>query len=116
MLGLAKAQSILAIGSRHHAQLSGMVHIMVSAKSCDLVLVTKGQYAPSQKGTRVAETPIQVDGVDYSPEGIEALRQDMIQHRDAALGMNEFNYAVTMSHVIALLAYLVEVRKAMLKK
>lgn len=64
----------------------------------------------------MAETPLQVDGVDYSPEGIEALRQELIAHRDTALGMNEFGYAVTMSHVIALLAYLGEVRKEMLKK
>jgi hypothetical protein len=55
-----------------------------------------------------------VDGVDYSPEGIEVLRQDLIAHRDAALGMNEFNYAVTMSHVIALLTYLAEVRREMM--
>ena len=110
MLGLAKAQSILAIGSRHHAQLSGMVHIMVSAKSCDLVLVTKGQYAPSQKGTRVAETPIQVDGVDYSPEGIEDLRQELIKMRDNSMDQwpEAIPVTVALTHAIALLAYLRE--------
>jgi hypothetical protein len=60
--------------------------------------------------------PFQVDGVDYSPAGIEALRQELVTHRDHALALNEFGYAVTMSHVIALLAYLIEVRKEMEKK
>jgi len=62
------------------------------------------------------EGPLQVDGIDYSPEGIEALRQTIITHRDHALAMNEFGYAVAMSHVIALLAYLIEIRKEMLFK
>jgi hypothetical protein len=62
------------------------------------------------------EEPLQVDGVDYSPDGIEKLRQELIAHRDHALGMNEFGYAVTMSHVIALFAYLIEIRKEMLWK
>lgn len=64
----------------------------------------------------MAETPLQVDGIDYSPEGIEELRQELIAHRDRALGINEFGYATLMTHNIALLAYLVEVRKEMLKK
>lgn len=55
------------------------------------------------KGKRMAQT---VEGVDNSPEGIEQLRQELVEHRTHALGLGEMRYAVTMSHVIALLAEL----------
>jgi hypothetical protein len=47
-----------------------------------------------------------VDGVDYTPEGIEQIRTELAEHRNHALGLGEMRYAVLMSHVIALLAEL----------
>lgn len=53
---------------------------------------------------------MKVEGVDYSPEGIRALREDVIVYRDRALAaMPEgAEMAVVLSHVIALLSYLAE--------
>lgn len=47
-----------------------------------------------------------VEGVDNTPEGIEDVRQELVEHRNQALGMGEMRYAVLMSHVIAYLAEL----------
>jgi hypothetical protein len=51
-----------------------------------------------------------VEGIDYTPEGIEALRSDVIVYRNRALdAMPEgAEMAVVLSHVLALLAYLKE--------
>lgn len=57
--------------------------------------------------------PFRVDGIDYTPEGIEALRRDVIVYRNRALdAMAEgAEMAVVLSHAIALLAYLGELVK-----
>lgn len=55
------------------------------------------------KEQTVAQT---VEGVDYTPEGIEAVRQELAEHRNHALGIGEMRYAVLMTHTIALLAEL----------
>jgi len=55
-----------------------------------------------------------VEGIDYTPEGIEALRIDVIKMRDTALSCEpvpDFPTAVILSHAIALLAYLIELVK-----
>lgn len=52
-----------------------------------------------------------IDGVDYSPEGIEMLRQAMITSRDEALVQLEFEFAVTLSHVIAVLHWCTELTR-----
>ena len=56
----------------------------------------------------VLTMPMKVEGIDYTPAGIEALRQEMIRYRDEALRQDEFGVAVTLSHTIAILAYTVE--------
>lgn len=53
--------------------------------------------------------PLKVDGVDYSPEGIESLRQHLTMWRDTELKLNHFQESVTLTHCIALLGYLKEV-------
>jgi hypothetical protein len=50
-------------------------------------------------------TPFKVDGIDYSREGVESLRQDLIELRNAALKSEHMHHAVMLSHVIAVLAY-----------
>jgi hypothetical protein len=50
-------------------------------------------------------TPTKVDGIDYSREGVEELRQCLITLRDAALTQARMDYAVMLSHVIIVLAY-----------
>lgn len=52
-----------------------------------------------------------VEGIDYTPEGIEALRIDVIKMRDTALSCEpvpDFHTSVILSHTVALLAYLIE--------
>lgn len=49
-----------------------------------------------------------VEGVDYSSQGIEDLRKDIIVIRDGALQQAAFHWAVALSHNLALLAYLKE--------
>lgn len=57
--------------------------------------------------------PTKVDGIDYSPAGIEDLRTDIIEYRNRALdAMPEgAQMAVVLSHALALLAYLKEVEE-----
>lgn len=43
----------------------------------------------------------EVEGVDYSPEGIEDIRQQLIRLRDEALEQGEFHWSVALSHAIA---------------
>jgi len=52
--------------------------------------------------------PIKVEGVDYTPEGIESVRTEMIAFRDAALKGGHMEIAVTLSHAVALLAHFKE--------
>lgn len=46
--------------------------------------------------------PSRVDGVDYTPEGVESARTELIALRNGALA--EFAWATLLSHVIAYLA------------
>jgi hypothetical protein len=52
--------------------------------------------------------PFRVEGIDYTPEGIEYLRGDLVAFRDHALTAGAMEHAVLLSHTIALLAYLIE--------
>jgi hypothetical protein len=52
-----------------------------------------------------------VEGVDNTPEGIEQIRQELVEHRNHALGIGEMRYSVLMSHVIALLAELKDIKE-----
>lgn len=58
----------------------------------------------------------EVEGVDYSPEAIEATRQELAAHRNHALTLGEMRYAVLMSHVIAYLAQLKEYEEGVREK
>jgi hypothetical protein len=58
--------------------------------------------------------PTKVEGIDYTPEGIEALRIDVIKMRDKSLSCEpvpDFHTSVILSHAIAMLAYLIELVK-----
>ena len=54
------------------------------------------------------------DGVDNSPEGIESVRQTVIEHRNKAIEVwpKGIDYSVLMTHVIALLAELKAYKEA----
>lgn len=54
--------------------------------------------------------PFKVEGVDYSPEGIEVLRQELVGWRDEMMKQNAFHEVMAISHVIVLLAYLIELQ------
>ena len=51
-------------------------------------------------------TRIRVDGIDYSPEGIEVTRQEMIGVRDEAMKQlpDASGFVILASHIIAMLA------------
>lgn len=53
---------------------------------------------------------MQVEGIDYSPQGIEAARQLMIEKRDQAMTTwpDGIEDSIAYSHVVGLLAYLKE--------
>lgn len=53
-----------------------------------------------------------VRGVDYSPEGVESVRQGLIQLRDAALDQGEMEWAVLLSHTIAYLVDYADAKRA----
>lgn len=56
---------------------------------------------------------LKVEGVDYSPNGIREVRTNVaIPLRDEALKHGEFGWAVGLSRIIALLAYLAEIEEA----
>lgn len=63
------------------------------------------------QGVKTKRPPVKCDGVDYSPEGIEALREELIAMRGRAFGNwpEGIEDTVVLSHAIALLAYLKEV-------
>ena len=44
-----------------------------------------------------------VDGVEYTPEAVESVRELVIELRNGALDANRFDYAVGLSHAIAYL-------------
>ena len=54
---------------------------------------------------------MRVDGVEYTPEAVEDLRENvLIPLRDGALEAARFDYAVGLSHVIA---YMGEYKEAL---
>lgn len=57
--------------------------------------------------------PIKVEGVDYSPEGVEAIRQECIGWRDESYHQwpDAIPFTVGISHVIALLEHLKELKE-----
>jgi hypothetical protein len=54
--------------------------------------------------------PSQVEGIDYTPEGIRTLREDVIKLRDSQFQHwpEGIEATLVLSHAIALLAYLAE--------
>jgi hypothetical protein len=44
-----------------------------------------------------------VDGVEYTPEAVESVRELVIELRNASLDAERFDYAVGLSHAIAYL-------------
>lgn len=54
--------------------------------------------------------PFQVEGVDYTPEGIEQIRHELIKVRIAAMEVKppDVELMLLMSHTVALLYYLQE--------
>lgn len=54
---------------------------------------------------------MKVDGIDYSPEGIEDIRKQIIILRNGAMEQNEFEWIVILTHAVALLGYLSELTK-----
>lgn len=52
--------------------------------------------------------PIEFDGMTFGPAEIASNREVMIVLRDAALGAGNFDYAVPLSHNIAILAAVIE--------
>lgn len=52
--------------------------------------------------------PFKIDGMELGPEEIKQHREMLIILRDAALKANNFEYAVGLSHIIAILAILIQ--------
>lgn len=52
--------------------------------------------------------PFKVDGIDYSRESVEAIRQDLIELRGAYVTKWNIGIVGLLSHTIAILAYLNE--------
>jgi hypothetical protein len=57
--------------------------------------------------------PTKVEGVDYSEEGIEALREQLVAYRGASMDQwpEAIPFTVAITHAIALLAFLIETLK-----
>ena len=49
---------------------------------------------------------ITFDGMTFGPDEIRSNRQKIIELRDTALKKNDFDYAVVLSHTVALLEVL----------
>lgn len=60
-------------------------------------------------GSVLKSRPLQIDGIDYTKDGIENVRQTLIAMRVACFEAGDWDGAAFTSHVIALLAYLIEV-------
>jgi hypothetical protein len=50
-----------------------------------------------------------VDGVEYTPEAVEDVREQLVELRNGALDQQEFTWAVLLSHAIAYLGSYKEV-------
>jgi len=55
--------------------------------------------------------PITIDDQDFDSEAIMGIRQAVIEVRDGAIAANQFDYATTLSHAVALLHHLAEEQK-----
>lgn len=55
---------------------------------------------------------MRIEGIDYSPTGIEDIRSQLIILRDEALKENEFKWAVILSHAVVLLHHLRELKES----
>jgi hypothetical protein len=62
-----------------------------------------GRMCPGDDGDQPDEAlwSFHLDGMDYGMEEVSQLRDDLCQHRDAALKANDFTTSVLLSHVIA---------------
>lgn len=58
--------------------------------------------------------PAHIDGVDYTTEGIRALRDEVITWRDEMVEQEALAMAMAATHVTVLLAYLVDLQRAVL--
>lgn len=58
-------------------------------------------------------TRIKVEGIDYSPKGIDAVREDLIRVRGEAMSQwpESIPFTILVTHVIALLADYREMRQ-----
>lgn len=45
-----------------------------------------------------------IKGIEYTPEAADSLRDELIVMRDGALAQHAFEWAVALSHVIAMMA------------
>lgn len=54
--------------------------------------------------------PFRLEGVDYTIEGLKALRVELISIRDESMNQwpDAIEFTVVMSHTIAVLAYFIE--------
>lgn len=55
----------------------------------------------------------EVEGIDYSPEGIEALRAELVQMRDEAMKHwpESIDFTLILTHTVALLAHLADMKR-----
>lgn len=61
----------------------------------------------------MAVNEVRVDGVEYTPQGVEAVRNEVIALRNAALKQNNFEWSAVLSHAIV---YLAEYRLVLIKE
>ena len=56
---------------------------------------------------------MKIEGIDYTIEGIESVRKELVGMRDNSMKQwpEAIPVTVLLSHVIALLAYLIDVKK-----
>lgn len=56
-------------------------------------------------------TLTKVEGIDYSPEGIQEIREALISLRDGAMEQGAMEWVLVLSHAIAQLAWAMEVSR-----
>ncbi len=59
-------------------------------------------------GTTPRMVPRVLDGVTYDAEAVREMREAVIEMRDASLKDDAFDWAVSLSHVVAVLAFYAE--------
>lgn len=57
--------------------------------------------------------PVKVEGIDYTPEGIRELREELISYRDESMKQwpEAIPFTTAITHTIALLSFLAEVEE-----